>query len=257
MIFKAIRHSFPEPNGLLIDRTRGLPDYTFLHFYQSVELYYRGEIIKTKPGAVILYDLHTPQYFSIRTPLVHDWMHFSGSIDGLLAANGLQFDTVYYPKSTDFITQIMHELENEFYSSNKSRDKLLDIKFTELMIKLGRAVSGYSEIDLDRAVKERFYKLRERVFSSLNENWCIERMASMVGFGPSRFFTVYKALFGISPVNDLIHARIEKAKNLLLDGGKGICEISDALGYENTTHFIRQFKSKTGLSPTAYRRTVR
>jgi len=33
-----LRHAYPEKAGFLIDRKEGYPEYTFLHFYNSVEL---------------------------------------------------------------------------------------------------------------------------------------------------------------------------------------------------------------------------
>ena len=48
--------------------------------------------------------------------------------------------------------------------------------------------------------------------------------------------------------------RIDKAKELLLDTDDKIVEISQSVGIENTNHFIRLFKEKTGVTPLTYRR---
>jgi AraC-like DNA-binding protein len=46
---------------------------------------------------------------------------------------------------------------------------------------------------------------------------------------------------------------IEKAKNTLLNSDQSISEIGYALGFEYPQHFSNLFKSKTGLSPSAFR----
>ena len=79
-------------------------------------------------------------------------------------------------------------------------------------------------------------------------------MAQSVGLSQSRFFTVYKQTFGNSPIDDLICARMESAKETLLLSDESINTIAENLGYNNTTHFIRQFKTFCGVSPTKYRK---
>ena len=79
-------------------------------------------------------------------------------------------------------------------------------------------------------------------------------MAKKAGFSQSRFYAVYKALFGVSPVNDLINVRLNKGKSYLTMTKKSVEEISELLGYDNTTHFIRQFKDRVGVSPTKFRK---
>jgi AraC-like DNA-binding protein len=64
---------------------------------------------------------------------------------------------------------------------------------------------------------------------------------------------LYKKIFNISYMNDLIHARIRKAQKLLLESNLTIGEIASGCGYQSTTHFVRQFKDKTGVTPSEYR----
>lgn len=79
-------------------------------------------------------------------------------------------------------------------------------------------------------------------------------MAARIPLSESRFYTVYKSFYGTSPMEDLIRARIDSAKNALLFTDRTISSIAESLGYNNLTHFIRQFRSFTGMSPSGYRR---
>ena len=248
-----LRHAYPEPGRFYIDRKDGHKNYTFLHFFNSMKLLYKGELIETAPGAVIIYDIGTPQYFESQSDIVHDWIHFKGDITSLLNCTNLKLDTIYYPKNTSFITAITKELETEFYGNYAHKEILLRLKFEELIIKLSREISGESVPRFDREIKDKFRYLRGKMLSSLDEKWTSERMAKEVGFSQSRFFNIYKSIYGISPMADLINARINRAKNILSFEKKSVEEISQLLGYENTTHFIRQFKSRTGFSPAVYR----
>lgn len=251
-----LRHAYPE-RKLYIDRKNGHEDYTFLHFFHSIQLLYKGKKIQTEPHAVILYRPGTLQFFESDSPIVHDWIHFRGDVENLLEGGSLELDTLYYPSQPGFITELTKEMELEFYGERLNRDRMLAIKFEELLMKLERAVAGETKQEFDVETKEKFRYLRGEVFSRLQEKWPVERMAQEVGFSKSRFYSIYKAIYGIAPTADLIEARINSAKNMLLFGEKKIEEIAVLLGYESTSHFIRQFKKQTGMSPAVYRKKGR
>ena len=105
---------------------------------------------------------------------------------------------------------------------------------------------------MDRARKSNKDKKKSL---SLNQKHTVKFMADGVGLSESRFFSVYKSFFGISPMDDLINARIDLAKNLLSGSDKKIYAIAQELGYAEVTHFIRQFKKRTGISPSKYRKS--
>ncbi len=249
-----LRHAYPERDGLIIDRPNGYGEYTFLHFFQSVDILIGGELIKTEPNAVIIYDKFTPQYFKTEQPLIHNWLHISGDLPQLAQRYGIETDTLYYPANPSFITELVYEIEFEFFGSRENRDLLLQLKFEELLLKLSRAVKGQGApvLGLDRRTK--FQELRLKMFSDFSKHYTTEEMAASVGLSQSRFYSTYKAIYGISPTSDIINGRLEKAKDMLFYEKKSVNEISEELGYENVSHFIRQFKSRTGFSPTQYRR---
>lgn len=114
-------------------------------------------------------------------------------------------------------------------------------------------VSDSSSHNINKDTLIKFRYLRNKMFSTINENWTIERMAKEVNFSQSRFCSIYKEIYGISPVADQIKEKINVAKNMLSYGNLPIGEISLSLGYDNATHFSRQFKSIVGYSPAAYR----
>lgn len=250
---ESVRHSWQEKAGFVIDRPNGHKHFTFLHFFGGVELLVGGRIVKTAPHACILYNIGTPQYFCSKTTLTHDWMHLSGNLIQKLQSVGLEPDRLYYPAGNHFITAITQEIETEYFADRSCRDALLELKTQELLIKLSRACSGQLEPGVDIDTEERIRKLRADVFLSLGHPWTVAEMAQSVGLSESRFYAVYRSVFSNSPTDDLIKARIDSAKNALLFGTGTVSQIAESLGYNNVTHFIRQFKSLTGFSPASFR----
>ena len=127
----------------------------------------------------------------------------------------------------------------------------------ELFLKLSREIENGGEVGINMETKEKLRYLRGHMFSHLREPWTVERMAEEVGLSQSRFFTVYKSFYGISPVSDLIRAKMNSAENMLLFSERRIDERAEMLGYQNITHFIRQFKKENGVSPSAFRKINR
>lgn len=64
-------------------------------------------------------------------------------------------------------------------------------------------------------ISEKVEQVRKKMFSTPWEKWPVEKMAKLAVLSESRFYTVYKSVYKITPNRDLIIARIEKAKNLL------------------------------------------
>lgn len=253
-VIHSIRHAYPEQAGFTLERRSGHPCYTFLHFFNPVELMIHGELVRTAPHACILYAPHEPQYFHSAVSLVHDWIHFTDVSSEHLQELGIEVNTLLYPKHPEFVTQLTREMENEFYSSYANKERLLCLKLDELFIKLHRATHEWGSQPVNRELTETLRALRQDTFSNLAENRTVAQMAKGVGLSPSRFFAVYKALFGISPIDDLIAARIGAAKNALVTGNEKIETLAFSLGYNNVTHFIRQFKKHVGVSPSVYRK---
>ena len=250
------RHAYPEPTGACIDRPNGTDNYTFLHFFQPVELMLGAQRLLCKPHATLIYAMHEPQYYRMVVPMTHDWFHFTLS-DEDFSTLSIQPNLIYYPAYTAFITKIVREIEYECSSPRKDTPQLIDAKVRELFIKTVRASTGEMEPPTDKDTESVFRALRAQMFLNLSDAWCVERMARAVNLSPSRFYAVYKSVFHASPMDDLISARIDKAKDLLLSGELSVLEVAREVGYQTPAHFTRLFTRLVGMSPRAYREMMR
>ena len=249
-----VRHSWPEAAGFTINRPKGIDSYTFLYFHNGVELKLDGVVSVTEPGSWILFKPHTPQWFCSREPLKHDWMHLLGDVEEALSQVGLEADRLYTPKNGRFITDAVRKIEHEHFSKAEHHHLMEELKFRELLLKLARSCSSGAPGKKPKpAMAKQLQQVRSTVFSNLGDSWTVEKMAGLCYLSPSRFHTVYRNLFGISPTEDLIRARLESAKHRLTATQDTIQEIADSLGYKNVTHFCRQFKAFTEVTPSQYR----
>lgn len=252
----SVRHDYPERAGFIINRPNGRSDYTFLHFEQKMTVELNGEKITTEPNACILFSPDTPQlFYSEKINITHNWMHFSPDADKIISKFNIPENQIIYPKECKFISRLFYKMETEINDERPFKDELLNSYFNEFLIRFSRSL--YSEknpISLSVGERERLQNVRKKVLSAPEYNWTVEDLAGLLNLSPSRFHVVYKAMFGISPVKDIIYNRIQSAKNMLVATDFSVAEIGEKLGYLNTNHFIRQFKSVVKQTPLVYRK---
>ena len=79
-------------------------------------------------------------------------------------------------------------------------------------------------------------------------------MAEFVHISAGYLRSLYKNIFDVTPEQDILRARIEKAKSLLSLTDKTIAQISELSGFENENYFCRIFKAEVSFTPTQYRK---
>lgn len=91
-----------------------------------------------------------------------------------------------------------------------------------------------------------------RVFYCANIS--IEDICREINLSPFHFIRVFKKKTGISPHQYLIRIRMEKAQELLRQGGYSIAEVAVLCGFVSLAHFSSAYKAVTGTSPTRYKK---
>ncbi len=82
----------------------------------------------------------------------------------------------------------------------------------------------------------------------------LERIAGQIQMSVSYFSLEFKKTVGKTYIEFLTELRIRRAKELLLGTALKISEISEMVGYENSTYFNYLFKQNTGYTPGQFRR---
>lgn len=249
-----IRSLWPVGRNFTICRNQGPTEYIFLHFHDPVELLLHEKHIITQPHCCMIHSPNVKQWFNSENGIIHDWAHITGPVAKHLTDYGLKPDTLYYPAESEIITKQIQKLELEFYSNKQFRDQMINIELEKLFLLLSRMCRDQKQIPLESEIKARLRDFRIEMFSHVEYDWTVKKMADRVFLSESRFFVVYKSIFGLSPNKDLILARIERARQLLVQPKLSVAQIAELTGYQNECHFVRQFKSVVGVTPGVYRR---
>lgn len=92
------------------------------------------------------------------------------------------------------------------------------------------------------------------ITSRCHERIQLPAIARELGVSYSRFRQAFTARVGRSPKQYHLDVRLQKAQELLAGTEKPIKEIAHILGFESAFHLSRQFKARTGRSPSQWRR---
>lgn len=90
-----------------------------------------------------------------------------------------------------------------------------------------------------------------------DENLSVRRVAREVGMSSYHFIRLFKAVFGETPKQCQLRARLEKAKNLLMLTDFSVTDVCMEAGFSSLGTFTYVFTSRVGVPPTIYRQQVR
>lgn len=85
--------------------------------------------------------------------------------------------------------------------------------------------------------------------------WRADDAARRLGVSCGYFHALYKKYFDTTFLADVVRARVQAAEELLVSSVDSVERIAERCGYNNTEHFIRQFRARTGTTPTGYRKS--
>ena len=118
-----------------------------------------------------------------------------------------------------------------------------------------RALSQSSGANLDEQAFQ--VQVQQYILDNLNTSISLESIANHFHFSPNHFSRLFKKVFGISFLKYLTSYRIDEAKRLLATSDMKVLEIGKAVGFHDTKHFYKVFKSYTGYQPSAYRKNLK
>lgn len=100
-------------------------------------------------------------------------------------------------------------------------------------------------------------RLTAHIQEHLHDLGGVNKLAAQAGYTRSHFSRLFKSWTGLSPQQYVINARLVLAKELLRGTTLTIAEVAARTGYGDIFQFSKQFKRRTGLTPSAYRSRAR
>ena len=275
-------YNYHNPDKDTIYRPAGSGDYLFLHITSNMNFYFPDErkkefvslsneyrqsdntrVIKRDgkrlymtsavPGDCILFSPGNMQYYEAITSFSNSFVHFTCEPDEI---QGLQVDMnrLFHPADDEMIVDTLRRIQFEYLSKQPRRERMIDLLIKQLLIAAERSISGPMEEVQQTEVYSFLTSYRVNMLQRCSEEWSIEKICKETHLGRSQLYHYYKSFFHASPTDDIIAARIDKAKHLLTNKELRILDVAAQCGFSNINHFNRYFKRELGCSPTQYRK---
>ena len=103
---------------------------------------------------------------------------------------------------------------------------------------------------LDKKFKDKLEAIVAQHISDNNFN--VDRLAELLCMGRTTVYNRTKSIMGVSPNIYIQNERLRIAAKLLLEGEYTVSEISEKVGFSDSTYFYKCFKNKYGIAPSKY-----
>ncbi|MGN0665767.1 MAG: helix-turn-helix transcriptional regulator [Huintestinicola sp.] len=251
-----IGHGYAHDRDFRIDRPYGSGDNLLLLLLTPAVFTFDGTDIHTEADSFILFKENEPQFYRASgDKFANDFCHFFTSSDDLNYLNrlGIPFGRPVKLDSIEELSEIIRLMVREHYSDNPLKHTSLELYMKLFFTKLSEKLAPAGQA-ADVPYFSRLSELRADIYNTPYRDWDISELAARLSLSLSYFQHIYTRAFGISVANDIIRSRIEYSKYLLSTTDMPVSRIAEMCGYRCEPHFMRQFRSRTGITPSQYRK---
>jgi AraC-like DNA-binding protein len=103
----------------------------------------------------------------------------------------------------------------------------------------------------------RLIRARERLSEFGEVSVSVAAVAREVGVSPFHFIRQFEAVFGVTPHEFRIQARLEAARRLLALDRASVTDVCMEVGFSSLGSFSALFTRRVGETPSAYRQRIR
>ena len=128
----------------------------------------------------------------------------------------------------------------------------LEETFMNVLIGMQKDSEALHEEPVRRKISLAIRYIEENYASDIN----MAVVSNYVSMNYSLFSYAFKQYTGENFVTYLKNIRLKKAKEMLETTDEKVLSIGAAVGYENSKHFMKLFKSEYGISPSEYRKNM-
>jgi AraC family transcriptional regulator len=99
-------------------------------------------------------------------------------------------------------------------------------------------------------------RVLERMRADVSANLDLATLAAETGYSRAHFLRMFREATGQTPHRYLLELRLEKARALVASRSMPLIAIAELCGFSTHAHLSNAFRSRFGVSPSAYRREL-
>ena len=280
MKIEQLFHKFSEQYYVIDYRENQKPSRLHTHNYDEIAVVLKGSAVNVvdKNGYPIMrgdvFVIHGNQAHQIIKPknltlvnIIYERSKFEKIKEELKELSGFNALFLYEPiyrKHHDFkaklhlssqqieeIKKLLLEFKEEQEKQNSGARYIIESIFKQLIVKLCRSYHQSDNPGTKGMMK--ISTTIDYMETHFAENITIANLSEQVELPPTTFRWTFKRITGSSPIDYLIHLRIEKAAEMMMEKpGLHVIEVCLNVGFENTGYFGKKFKEIIGTTPINY-----
>ena len=149
------------------------------------------------------------------------------------------------------LKQCLSQMEDLCESKEKGYELGVKAAVLQMVFLLIRKYPSVKEVSSPD--RERLKTVLQKIEKNISENLTVTEMAEFCGWSDSHFMRWFKKMTGLSFISYVNERKLAAAAEALKKSDDKILNISQDAGFTNLSNFNRQFKSRYGISPKAYR----
>lgn len=232
-----------------VDRPNGFPEYLFL-LTRTSGRFLVDDVWNDYPAdcAVLFKPYQKQRYHAIEESYADCWMHFTS--DRPITDDHFPYGTPIILRQPTEFYQLFHIICTQYYGVAAHRDTILN----HLVESLVQMIADENQTARFPEIYYQLVDLRKEICQNSAGKWTVPYMAEKLNISAGYLHAAYQQYFHTTCMNDVIASRIELACELLAACNLPISKIAEQCGYNNTEHFIRQFKACKNITPGKYRK---
>lgn len=216
-----------------------------------------GKAYELRPGDLVFVDSMEPHTHCTSAQSKGTWNLLWVQFNGITARGYYsQYKTKDIPVLRASENPKIQLLMEKLLSANQSKSigaefltsRILVELLTEILFTAGAVISP--KRNMPQFIKDALTDID----AHFPENLSLEYFSGKLRLSKYHFAKEFKKYTGYSPIEYIINTRLNHAKEYLQYSDLTITDISDAVGFNNTCHFINMFKQKTGITPLKFRK---
>lgn len=245
-----VEHNAIHNNDFVFE-TDGDQDYWLVLLTHTPALFFVGGQMKEYPAncAVIFPPKHKILYRACTDTYANDWLRFHAEKPFFPEPNQPPLGIPFMVPDSVYLHDMFILLASENFFDHDYKALNIYHLFQLLINKLLEASKHANIFPYYHAIIE----LRKKIYNNPKYNWTLSEISKELNISISYVNRLYKSIFGISCIDDVIHGRITLAKEHLIRSSYSVSEIANLCGYNNAEHFYRQFRKITGYTPLVFR----
>lgn len=150
---------------------------------------------------------------------------------------------------------LLNELQQEDPGSRLYIESLTNVLAVHLLRHYA-AAKPHFPIYAGGLPQRQLMRILDFINDSLSQDIRLADLAALLGISQFHFSHLFKSI-GITPYQYLLQQRVERAKQLLKQTDQPSIEIAFLCGFNSHSHLSKHFRQLTGITPKAYRASVR